>query len=105
MILQSRANWLTNIDSTHGVFDGDISVDGNDLVVNGKKIRITAERDPANLKWDEVGKRYVVEDDSIHEGSGKDFNSCLSLALIKNAMLLALDLINELQMSLRRTDS
>ncbi|MGE0268901.1 MAG: type I glyceraldehyde-3-phosphate dehydrogenase [Candidatus Omnitrophota bacterium] len=53
--------YMLKYDSTHGQFDGDIKVDGNNLIVNGKKIRITAEKDPANLKWSEVGADYVVE--------------------------------------------
>ncbi len=48
-------------DSTHGRFDGDVTVEGNHLVVNGKKIRITAERDPANLNWGALDVDYVVE--------------------------------------------
>ncbi|MCA9406880.1 MAG: type I glyceraldehyde-3-phosphate dehydrogenase, partial [Candidatus Omnitrophica bacterium] len=51
--------YMLKYDSTHGQFKGDVAVDGNNLVVNGKKIRITAERDPANLKWNEVGADYV----------------------------------------------
>lgn len=53
--------YMLKYDSVHGRFDGDISVEGNNLVVNGKKIRLTAERDPAALKWDEVGAEIVVE--------------------------------------------
>ena len=53
--------YMLKYDSTHGQFKGDVSVEGGKLVVNGKAIRITAERDPANLKWDEVGAEYVVE--------------------------------------------
>ncbi len=53
--------YLLKYDSTHGAFKGTIAVEGNDLVVNGKKIRVTAERDPANLKWDAIGADYVVE--------------------------------------------
>jgi len=53
--------YMLKYDSTHGQFKGDISVKGSNLVVNGKEIRITAERDPANLKWDEIGADYVVE--------------------------------------------
>ncbi|HKK14698.1 MAG TPA: type I glyceraldehyde-3-phosphate dehydrogenase [Gammaproteobacteria bacterium] len=53
--------YMLRYDSVHGRFQGDISVDGNTLIVNGKKIRLTAERDPANLKWDEVGADVVIE--------------------------------------------
>jgi len=53
--------YMLKYDSVHGRFDGDVSVDGNDLVVNGKKIRLSQERDPANLKWDEVGAEVVIE--------------------------------------------
>ena len=53
--------YMLKYDSVHGRFDGDVSVDGNDLVVNGKKIRLTQERDPAALKWDEVGADVVIE--------------------------------------------
>ena len=48
-------------DSVHGQFQGDIKVEGGNLVVNGKCIRVTAEMDPANLKWNEVGAEIVVE--------------------------------------------
>jgi glyceraldehyde 3-phosphate dehydrogenase len=53
--------YMLKYDSVHGAFKGDVSVDGNYLVVNGKKIRLTAEKDPANLKWNEVGADVVVE--------------------------------------------
>ena len=53
--------YLLKYDSVHGEFKGEISVEGNDLVVNGNRIRITAERDPNNLKWNEVGAEYIVE--------------------------------------------
>ncbi|HSH97769.1 MAG: type I glyceraldehyde-3-phosphate dehydrogenase [Methylophilaceae bacterium] len=53
--------YLLKHDSVHGKFKGDVSVEGNNLVVNGKKIRLTAERDPANLKWDEVGADIIIE--------------------------------------------
>lgn len=53
--------YMMKYDSVHGRFQGDIHIEGNDLVVNGKKIRITSERDPNNLKWNEVGADYVVE--------------------------------------------
>ncbi|EXJ15429.1 type I glyceraldehyde-3-phosphate dehydrogenase [Imhoffiella purpurea] len=53
--------YMLKYDSVHGNFPGDIAVDGNTMIVNGKKIRLTAERDPANLKWDEVGAELVIE--------------------------------------------
>lgn len=53
--------YMLKYDSVHGVFPGEVSVEGNDLVVNGKRIRVTAEKDPSNLKWNEVGADYVVE--------------------------------------------
>jgi len=53
--------YMLKYDSVHGQFKGEIAVDGNFLVVNGKKIRLTAEKDPAALKWNEVGAQVVVE--------------------------------------------
>ncbi|PKO62193.1 MAG: type I glyceraldehyde-3-phosphate dehydrogenase [Betaproteobacteria bacterium HGW-Betaproteobacteria-18] len=53
--------YMLQYDSVHGRFKGEVSVDGNTLVVNGKKIRLTQERDPANLKWNEVGADIVIE--------------------------------------------
>lgn len=53
--------YMLKYDSTHGRFDGTIEVKGGQLVVNGNSIRVTAERDPANLKWNEIGAEYVVE--------------------------------------------
>ncbi len=53
--------YMLKYDSVHGRFNGDISVDGNNLVVKGKKIRLTAEKDPANLKWGEIGVDIVIE--------------------------------------------
>ena len=53
--------YMLKYDSVHGRFDGTVAVEGNNLVVNGNKIRLTAEMDPANLKWDEVGAEVVVE--------------------------------------------
>src|SRR5512135_2939304 len=53
--------YMLKHDSVHGRFKGDVAVDGNTLVVNGKKIRLTAEKDPANLKWKEVGADVVIE--------------------------------------------
>lgn len=53
--------YMLKYDSTHGEFKGTINVEGNTLIVNGKKIRVTAEKDPATLKWNEIGADYVVE--------------------------------------------
>ncbi|WP_460053813.1 type I glyceraldehyde-3-phosphate dehydrogenase [Spirochaeta dissipatitropha] len=53
--------YMLKFDSVHGRFDGTVSVEGNNMIVNGNKIRLTAERDPANLKWNEVGAEIVVE--------------------------------------------
>ncbi len=53
--------YLLKYDSVHGRFDGDVEVKDGHLVVNGKVVRITAERDPKNLKWDEVGADVVAE--------------------------------------------
>jgi glyceraldehyde 3-phosphate dehydrogenase len=53
--------YMLRYDSTHGQFKGSIEVKSGNLVVNGKTIRVTAEKDPANLKWNEVGADYVIE--------------------------------------------
>ncbi len=53
--------YMLKYDSVHGAFKGDVKVEDGQLVVNGKKIRVTAEMDPANLKWNEVGAEVVVE--------------------------------------------
>ncbi|KAE9525387.1 type I glyceraldehyde-3-phosphate dehydrogenase [Testudinibacter aquarius] len=53
--------YMLKYDSTHGRFDGTVEVKDGNLVVNGKTIRVTAERDPANLKWDEIGVDVAVE--------------------------------------------
>ncbi|MGY8942565.1 MAG: type I glyceraldehyde-3-phosphate dehydrogenase [Flavobacteriales bacterium] len=53
--------YMLKYDSVHGKFDGTVEVKNGMLVVNGNEIRITAERDPANLKWSEVGADYVIE--------------------------------------------
>ena len=53
--------YMLKYDSVHGRFDGDVSVSGNNLVVNGKTIRLTAERDPADLKWGDIDVDIVIE--------------------------------------------
>jgi glyceraldehyde 3-phosphate dehydrogenase len=53
--------YMLKFDSVHGRFKGDVSVEGNTLVVNGRKIRLTAIKDPAELKWGEIGADIVIE--------------------------------------------
>jgi len=53
--------YMLKYDSVHGRFAGDIAVDGNTLIVNGKRIRLTAVKDPTELKWNEVGADVVIE--------------------------------------------
>ncbi|MCL6618771.1 type I glyceraldehyde-3-phosphate dehydrogenase [Thermomonas hydrothermalis] len=53
--------YMLRYDSVHGRFEGDVRVENGQLVVNGKTIRLTAERDPANLKWDAIGAEVVLE--------------------------------------------
>jgi glyceraldehyde 3-phosphate dehydrogenase len=53
--------YMLKYDSTHGRFNGTVEVKNGQLLVNGNTIRVTAEKDPANLKWNEIGAEYVVE--------------------------------------------
>ena len=53
--------YMLKYDTIHGRFEGTVDYTENSLIVNGKSIRVTAEKDPANLKWNEVGAEYVVE--------------------------------------------
>jgi glyceraldehyde 3-phosphate dehydrogenase len=53
--------YMLKYDSVHGRFKGDVSVEGSTLVVNGRKIRLTAEKDPTALKWNEIGADVVIE--------------------------------------------
>jgi glyceraldehyde 3-phosphate dehydrogenase len=57
--------YMLQYDSVHGRFEGKIAVDGNTLIINGKKIRLTQEKDPANLKWGEIGAEVVIESTGI----------------------------------------
>jgi glyceraldehyde 3-phosphate dehydrogenase len=57
--------YMLKYDSTHGKFEGEVGVKNGKLVVNGNEIRVTAEKNPANLKWAEVGDDYVVESTGI----------------------------------------
>lgn len=56
---------LLKYDSVHGKFDGTVEVDGEYLIVNGQKIKVTAERDPAKLAWKELGAEYVIESTGV----------------------------------------
>src|SRR4030043_479061 len=56
---------LLKYDSIHGKFKGEVSAEGDNLVVNKKKIKITAEKDPANLKWKELGAEIVIESTGV----------------------------------------
>ena len=53
--------YLLKYDSSHGKLNADIGHDENNLIINGKKIRITSEKDPANINWKEVGAEYIIE--------------------------------------------
>ena len=53
--------YMLKYDTVHGRFQGDVAVKDGKLIVNGQEIRVTAEKDPANLKWNEIGAEYVVE--------------------------------------------
>ena len=57
--------YMLQYDSVHGRFEGTIAVEGNTLIVNGKKIRLTQEKDPAALKWNEIGADVVIESTGI----------------------------------------
>jgi glyceraldehyde 3-phosphate dehydrogenase len=64
--------YMLRFDSVHGRFNGEVKVEGGSLIVNGKKTRLTAEKDPAALKWDAVGADVVVESTGLfldHEGA------------------------------------
>ena len=66
--------YMLKYDSVHGQFDGDVQVKDGELLVNGNAIRITAERDPENLKWNEVGAEYIIESTGFfltEESAGK----------------------------------
>ena len=73
---------LFKYDSNYGRFDGTVETDGNDLVINGKHIRVTAERDPANLPWKELGVDVVLESTGIftdRDGASKHLTAEASI--------------------------
>ncbi|KAL2255791.1 hypothetical protein VTK26DRAFT_2708 [Humicola hyalothermophila] len=59
------AVYMLKYDSTHGPFKGTVEVQGNDLIVNGKKVRFYSERDPAAIPWKETGAEYIVESTGV----------------------------------------
>ena len=77
--------YMLKFDSVHGRFDGDVSVQDGNLVVNGKTIRLTAEKDPANLKWGEIGADVVLESTGIFltkEGAQKHIDAGASKVIM-----------------------
>ncbi|BAO82180.1 glyceraldehyde-3-phosphate dehydrogenase/erythrose-4-phosphate dehydrogenase [Serpentinimonas raichei] len=70
--------YMLQYDSVHGRFKGEVAVEGKDLIVNGQRIRLTAEKDPSNLKWGEVGADVVIESTGIFltkEGAQKHLDA------------------------------
>ncbi|KAK4221833.1 glyceraldehyde-3-phosphate dehydrogenase [Podospora fimiseda] len=65
------AEYMLRYDSTHGVFNGTIEVQGSDLVVNGKTVKFYTERDPAAIPWSETGAEYVVESTGVFTTTDK----------------------------------
>ncbi|PID71159.1 MAG: type I glyceraldehyde-3-phosphate dehydrogenase [Flavobacteriales bacterium] len=63
--------YMLKYDSVHGKFKGDVDVKDGKLIVNGNEIRVTAERNPKDLKWDEVGAEYVIESTGIFKSLEK----------------------------------
>jgi glyceraldehyde 3-phosphate dehydrogenase len=59
------AEYMLKYDTTHGVFNGTIAVEGSDLVVNGKKVKFYTERDPAAIPWKDTGAEYIVESTGV----------------------------------------
>jgi len=65
------AEYMLKYDSVHGIFKGDIKVDGNKLIVNGKPIAFYSERDPASIPWSESGAAYIVESTGVFTTTDK----------------------------------
>ncbi len=63
--------YMLKYDSVHGRFDGDVSVKDGNLVVNGNEIRVSAERNPEDLKWDAFGSDYVIDATGIFTSKEK----------------------------------
>src|SRR5690554_7774996 len=67
--------YMLKYDTIHGQFDGSVEVKDGNLVVNGKTVRVTSERNPADLKWNEVEAEYVVESTGLFLTKDKDRKS------------------------------
>ncbi|UNI20062.1 Glyceraldehyde-3-phosphate dehydrogenase (phosphorylating) [Purpureocillium takamizusanense] len=65
------AAYMLQYDSSHGNFKGEVAVDGQDLKVNGKKVKFYTERDPANIPWKETGADYIVESTGVFTTTDK----------------------------------
>jgi len=65
------AAYMLKYDSSHGVFKGDIAQDGNDLSVNGKKVKFYTERDPAAIPWKDTGAEYIIESTGVFTTTDK----------------------------------
>ncbi|WYZ37260.1 hypothetical protein EsH8_II_000766 [Colletotrichum jinshuiense] len=65
------AAYMLKYDSTHGIFNGDIKQEGNDLVINGKTVKFYTERDPAAIPWKDTGADYVVESTGVFTTTDK----------------------------------
>ena len=63
--------YLLRYDSVHGRFDGSIEVDGNHLIVNGQRIRVSAEKNPEKLQWDAIGAEYIIESTGLFKKKAK----------------------------------
>jgi len=77
--------YLLKYDTTHGRFPGDIRIEGNDLIVNGKTVKVFSERDPAQLPWKSLGVDYVVESTGLftaREGAEKHLQAGAKRVLI-----------------------
>jgi len=80
---------LLKYDSVQGTFNGEVGVDGNDIVVNGKKIKIFAEKDPANLPWSSVGAQIVIESTGKFTDKEKGANTHITKGGVKKVIISA----------------
>ena len=80
-------SYMLKYDTTHGKFDGSVEVSGNDLIVNGNKIKVSSERDPANINWGNISADYIVESTGLFltEDSSKGHLSAGAKKVIMSA--------------------